>query len=359
MTSTGDALLAAILERPHDDLPRLAYADWLDDHGDPPRAEFIRVQCALAPLDEWDDGREPLAKRESALWRKGSKAWKAGLPAAYQRSAGFSRGFPAPRLERMAAGTFLNLPADALDAAPLWDVILRPPAPTKLGLVVGRPAARRIGTLKLDGWLTSAAAGRHLADATHLGHLARLTLFGVADAAVAAAVAGPGLAGLTELELMSGAYGDAALVAVCESPLGGRLRRLALATAAGLDGLFAHPRPTALRRLDLPCSLSAAVVDVLATARPAFQLDTLDLHLKPPAAGRLADAVQSPALAGLRRLRLWFDGRLAADFCPAIDALADPAVLPRLERLEVNGWLSDARADRLRTRFGAGFRDGL
>jgi uncharacterized protein (TIGR02996 family) len=29
----GDALLAAILHDPHEDLPRLAYADWLDEHG--------------------------------------------------------------------------------------------------------------------------------------------------------------------------------------------------------------------------------------------------------------------------------------------------------------------------------------
>ncbi len=35
-----------------DDAPRLIYADWLQDHGDPKRAEFIRVQIALAKLRE-------------------------------------------------------------------------------------------------------------------------------------------------------------------------------------------------------------------------------------------------------------------------------------------------------------------
>jgi uncharacterized protein (TIGR02996 family) len=39
------AFLAAILDRPDDDLPRLVYADWLDEHGEPERAEFIRTQC--------------------------------------------------------------------------------------------------------------------------------------------------------------------------------------------------------------------------------------------------------------------------------------------------------------------------
>ena len=29
------ALLAAVIANPEGDLPRLAYADWLDEHGDP------------------------------------------------------------------------------------------------------------------------------------------------------------------------------------------------------------------------------------------------------------------------------------------------------------------------------------
>src|SRR5262245_6194987 len=41
-----EAFLAAILESPDDDAPRLIYADWLEDHGDP-RAALIRVQCDL------------------------------------------------------------------------------------------------------------------------------------------------------------------------------------------------------------------------------------------------------------------------------------------------------------------------
>lgn len=42
------AVLAAILANPADDTPRLVYADWLDEHNQPERAEFIRVQIGLA-----------------------------------------------------------------------------------------------------------------------------------------------------------------------------------------------------------------------------------------------------------------------------------------------------------------------
>lgn len=42
------AFLRAIRENPDDDTVRLVYADWLAEHGDEPRAEFIRVQLELA-----------------------------------------------------------------------------------------------------------------------------------------------------------------------------------------------------------------------------------------------------------------------------------------------------------------------
>lgn len=40
----GDALLRDILQDPSDDGVRLVYADWLADHGQGDRAEFVRVQ---------------------------------------------------------------------------------------------------------------------------------------------------------------------------------------------------------------------------------------------------------------------------------------------------------------------------
>ena len=42
------AFLAAIAANPDDDTPRLIFADWLEEHGEPERAEFVRVQVELA-----------------------------------------------------------------------------------------------------------------------------------------------------------------------------------------------------------------------------------------------------------------------------------------------------------------------
>ena len=60
-------LLRAVIAAPDDDLPRLVYADWLDEHGDPDLAEFIRVQCRLAATTPADPDWIDLRDRESEL----------------------------------------------------------------------------------------------------------------------------------------------------------------------------------------------------------------------------------------------------------------------------------------------------
>lgn len=42
-----DALLAAVLAAPADDLPRLVFADWLEESGEQVRADFIRRQIRM------------------------------------------------------------------------------------------------------------------------------------------------------------------------------------------------------------------------------------------------------------------------------------------------------------------------
>src|SRR4051812_9631121 len=59
--------LRSIVERFDDDTPRLVYADWLEKHGEPKRAEFIRVQCELAQLGKDDPRRAPLHERQARL----------------------------------------------------------------------------------------------------------------------------------------------------------------------------------------------------------------------------------------------------------------------------------------------------
>ena len=53
--------IAYIIEHPDEDASRLIFADWLDEHDQPERAEFIRLQCqrARAPADHPDQETWP------------------------------------------------------------------------------------------------------------------------------------------------------------------------------------------------------------------------------------------------------------------------------------------------------------
>ena len=87
-TSMSDAaLLAAIRAAPADDAPRLVYADWLDEHGQPERAEFIRLQCELARR-----GDPALRRREAELLAAHHDAFAGPLAAPHLRFR-FARGF--------------------------------------------------------------------------------------------------------------------------------------------------------------------------------------------------------------------------------------------------------------------------
>jgi uncharacterized protein (TIGR02996 family) len=73
------AFLDAVIENPDDDTPRLVFADWLEEQGRGPRAEFIRVQCELARLTEESPRRKKLARREKALLKEWGERWAAPL----------------------------------------------------------------------------------------------------------------------------------------------------------------------------------------------------------------------------------------------------------------------------------------
>lgn len=86
-------LLNAVAHTPDDDTPRLACADWLDEHGDPDAAAYIRVSVTAASLKRSHrrPGEESRAKRRgAALWAANVGRW---VPAAVTHIAPI-RGFP-------------------------------------------------------------------------------------------------------------------------------------------------------------------------------------------------------------------------------------------------------------------------
>jgi len=86
----NDVFLQAILASPDGDTPRLVYADFLEEHGEPERAEFIRIQCELGDgfrpraiahyhMPPADSRRAELEARERVLRAEHEDQWVQGL----------------------------------------------------------------------------------------------------------------------------------------------------------------------------------------------------------------------------------------------------------------------------------------
>jgi uncharacterized protein (TIGR02996 family) len=188
-----ESFLCDILSNPDDDGLRLIYADWLDDHRQPDRAAFIRVQIELARLPEDSlrlvERRKELETRERVLLSKHEEEWAgplrwllAGMLTGFEFRRGFIEGvtLDTPGLLGTIDGLF--------QLAPLRDLTVTPaPGQVELPrfLFVDRlieqlahlpPAFAGLRTLNLHGNAIHDAGARALASSPHLSGLTGLTL---------------------------------------------------------------------------------------------------------------------------------------------------------------------------------------
>src|SRR5437762_302027 len=117
--SLEEVFVQDIREHPDEDGPRLVYADWLEENGQPARAEFIRVQCERARLPEGDPRRRTLEAREAELLAQHGAEWCAGLEGrtrqrVYQRGLVEEVTLDVEELLRSAAELFRRFPLRAL-----------------------------------------------------------------------------------------------------------------------------------------------------------------------------------------------------------------------------------------------------
>jgi uncharacterized protein (TIGR02996 family) len=212
------ALLKAVCADRDNDLPRLVYADWLDDHGRPERAEFIRLQVRAA-AQPGDHTRYHVEPRVAELLTTHSGAWSRELPkwAVNKTFPEFVRGF----IERFTfpAAQFLRHGPQLLDRTPvrglqLWEV----------GRVVEEltlcPWVREVPDISLKGTLPDTGAVVRLASADWLVGTRRLNLAGngLGDPAARALASCPRLAGLEALDLSDNPLTPAAVEWLLASP---------------------------------------------------------------------------------------------------------------------------------------------
>jgi uncharacterized protein (TIGR02996 family) len=168
----ADAFLRTVLAAPDDDAPRLIYADWLDEQGECDRAEFIRVQCALA-RGGWEGDRGPeLRRRERELLRRHEGAWVGAL-ADFVSGWTFERGFVGGLTVMTEA--FLRHAALIFELAPARHVKLRG-ARRHMAALAAEPALQSLASLDLSFNLIDPVGAATFFRSPYLGSLAALNL---------------------------------------------------------------------------------------------------------------------------------------------------------------------------------------
>ena len=88
--------LQDIVAHPNDPVPRLIYADWLDEHDDP-RGEFLRLEVQLKELKEDDPKHEKIRARLQELRKGFPRTWLALLDRTDVENCGLEFSFKCPR----------------------------------------------------------------------------------------------------------------------------------------------------------------------------------------------------------------------------------------------------------------------
>jgi uncharacterized protein (TIGR02996 family) len=229
--SDHDALLQAIGDYPEEDTPRLMYADWLEENGEPERADFVRTQVELARPGLAAADRYPFVRKNVYYLTNFARRWKSELPDLDGITWGdFNRGLIEEVL--VAGERPLVEHAEPIFAVPGVHV-LRLKRLRDATEVTQLPQLERLRALKM----VSAGAHRDelrvLLASPYLGRLQVLDLHGNgADDAVVADIADGRFPDLTELWLGANPFGQAGALTLAHSPHLDKLRVLHLTGSA-------------------------------------------------------------------------------------------------------------------------------
>jgi uncharacterized protein (TIGR02996 family) len=323
--------LAEICANPDDDTPRLVYADWLEDHGDPDRAELIRAQVELAraPAPRSRTRRRQLEQRVKALWKQHGKEW-AAREGGQERLEHWERGFCATFRAKDVATLIAQLPA-RLTQAPIqhagaWNVV-RDDIPR----LIDWPVLSRLRSLQLFAASLFGEEKRRLVGDADLAALVRsphltrlegldLTQHDIGTEGLRALTHAPTLPALRDLWLYGNRWDNEGLRIVTSSPLAPRLRKLHAGgfniTAEGARSLATASKLADLRVLNLDnTSIGDEGARYIARGKHFSGLTELWLHYCEINDLGVRALACSPHLANLERLDLssnWNVGHSAA-----------------------------------------------
>jgi uncharacterized protein (TIGR02996 family) len=241
-------LFQAILDDPDDDNVRLVYADYLEEHGEPARADFIRVQIELGR----DPRRDDLKAREQALLKEHEEEWVApfgewtGFPE-------FRRGFLWGLM--LSATDFVERAEELFRIAPLRHATLAVDSRT-MPVLITSPWLARLTSLSFESCDLSSADIGTLAACPYLTDLMALDLYTnqTRSRGLRALAASPYLGRLRKLRLGWNGVGSAGLRALAKSPLLSHLTHVSFfynrIDGRGAAALAASPYAVSLTHVD-------------------------------------------------------------------------------------------------------------
>lgn len=303
MTAEEAAFVELVCASPEDDVPRLIFADWLDERDDP-RGEFIRVQCALARLSQTDPNRPALLDREATLLARFHAPWSEPLKG-IAGWAEFRRGF----VETVNVETrkFLARGADLFDLAPVRHVRFLDVGSNLIRLMasplLGRLTAVTMYAQHLGEELTQAlAASPHVADLRSL-NIGRNR---IGDRGVQRLARSPTFARLTGLDLSDNAIRDAGVRVLAESAHMANLTTLEMRrnelSRAGFARLCSSPALSSLRHLGAGLNYVGTFHAGDTPTTGAVDLRSLDLSENGLTADGLREVIALPGLMNLEKL---------------------------------------------------------
>jgi uncharacterized protein (TIGR02996 family) len=300
-----------------DMVPRLVYADWLEENGQDDRAEFIRVQIQRSRLPAWDAAQVRLRLREQALLQLHGEEWLAELPAIEGvKWEGFRRGIVAE--VSFASFEAMRASAHACRAvAPVEAVTVRWPRKAEAGQA-DTPIAE-LRELSLTGRPGRLDTVTWLAGSPQLSTLRSLTAHGLWVAGLSRLVASPHLARLKALRLPSNNLGNAGIRALIRA-----------AALSALEELDLSGRGVSERYVDDPIVRSPGM-ETLAGWAGLATVRSLTLSGNELGRAGLRTLLRSPHAAALKQLSLRnsrLDGQAMAEFGDAVAGL-------RLETLDL------------------------
>jgi uncharacterized protein (TIGR02996 family) len=349
-------LLQACRENPDDDTPRLILADWLIDHDDPDRAEFIRLQVERSRLLQDDHVRQgTLPPRERILLAHHRIQWLGPLLAAPDEKH-FERGLI--RIScRLSAWQVFAPKVSSWDGwdwvqslqfghsqrrTVLRDPLLLPPQLTSLAInsfglgpsgadiLAESPDLDRLIVLELGYNQLGPEGAQYLADSPHLARLQHLGLAGnrIGPAGLRALAKSEHLAGLRSLDLSWNELDPASVRLLVGSPTLRGITSLNLAS-----NRLGPPGAEALGGAPSGVRLFGGTLRVHPHLIHRTHLTALDLAENSLGDAGIQALLTGPHLANLRELRLQLNGIGDA----GARALADCPHLTRLTHLDLSG----------------------